>query len=320
MDDTDLDEAALESVVARYLELFEEQTGRPFPEDPTEQLERIDRRRVRIVDGEPRRRVPATSTRSAICSEPPSTSRAMVFGNLSEDSGTGVCFTRDPATGENVFYGDFLMNAQGEDVVAGIRLTEPLADLEQRSPASYRQLVKVRRLLERHYRDIQDIEFTIEHGTLYILQTRNGKTTAKAAIRIAVEMANERIITREEAVARITPEQVDHLLHPTFDPNAERRVIAKGLPASPGAVTGSVVFTPEEAKEQAAEGARVVLVREETSPEDVGGMHAAEGVLTATGGLTSHAAVVARGMGKCCVVGAGTCASTWTSAASVSAT
>jgi pyruvate,orthophosphate dikinase len=304
MDDTDLDEAALESVVARYLELFQEQTGRPFPQDPTEQLERS----IAAVFGSWMGNRACEYRRIHKIGDLLGTAvnvQSMVFGNLSEDSGTGVCFTRDPATGQNIFYGDFLMNAQGEDVVAGIRLTEPLADLEKRSPASYRQLVKVRRLLERHYGDIQDIEFTIERGTLYILQTRNGKTTAKAAIRIAVEMANERIITREEAVARITPEQVDQLLHPTFDPTAERRVIAKGLPASPGAVTGSVVFTAEEAKEKAAEGARLVLVREETSPEDVGGMYAAEGVLTATGGLTSHAAVVARGMGKCCVVGAG---------------
>ncbi len=301
--DSELSAEALEGVVERYLQTFEEGTGRPFPDDPYEQLERsvgavfgswmgnraVEYRRIHKIDS-------LLGTAVNV--------QSMVFGNLGADSGTGVCFTRDPATGEDVFYGEFLMNAQGEDVVAGIRTPEPLEELSEESPKAYKQLTRVRTMLERHYRDIQDIEFTIERGILYILQTRTGKTTARAAVRIAVEMAKKRFITRETAVARITPEQVDQLLHPQFDSRAERHVLTKGLPASPGAVSGEVVFTAEEAKERAAEGHKVILVRAETSPEDVGGMHAAQGILTATGGMTSHAAVVARGMGKCCVAGA----------------
>ena len=302
--DTELDADALERVVARYLKLFERLAKRPFPEDPEEQLLRsieavfgswmgdraVEYRRIHKIEG-------LLGTAVNV--------QSMVFGNLGPSSGTGVCFTRDPSTGEDVFYGEFLMNAQGEDVVAGIRTPQPLEGLAQASPKAYKQLTKVRTLLEKHYRDMQDIEFTIEDGTLYILQTRTGKRTARAAVRIAVEMAGKRLISRAEAVARIAPEELDRLLHPQFDPKAERDVIATGLPASPGAVCGEVVFTADDAKERAAQGADVILVRNETSPEDVGGMHAAEGILTATGGMTSHAAVVARGMGKCCVSGAG---------------
>ncbi len=302
--DADLDVPALERVVTRYLEVYREATGRPFPEDPAEQLERAieavfaswmgnraqEYRRIHKITG-----LLGTAV----------TVQSMVFGNLGADSGTGVCFTRDPATGENVFYGEFLMNAQGEDVVAGIRTPEPLADLKRDAPKPYAELEKVRRILERHYRNVQDIEFTIEAGRLYILQTRTGKMTARATVRTAVEMAGERLITKEDAVGRVTAAQLDQILHPMFDPKAPRRVIARGLPASPGAVCGKVVFHAEDAKRRAAAGEKVVLVRNETSPEDVGGMHAAQGILTATGGMTSHAAVVARGMGRCCIVGAG---------------
>lgn len=304
LDDTDLDAAALERVVSEYLKVFEEGTGHPFPDDPYEQLERsigavfgswMGKRAVEYREIHKIRGLLGTAV----------TVQSMVFGNLGEDSGTGVCFTRDPSTGENEFYGEFLMNAQGEDVVAGIRTPEPLHDLERHNAKAYRQLCRVRRELEKHYRSIQDIEFTIENGTLYLLQTRTGKTTPGAAVRIAVDMVKQRLITKEEAVARITPDQIDQILHPQFDPTAERNVLTKGIAASPGAVSGEVVFTAEDAKVQAQAGRPVIMVREETSPEDVGGMHAAEGILTATGGKTSHAAVVARGMGKCCIVGAG---------------
>ncbi|MHC5010354.1 MAG: pyruvate, phosphate dikinase [Planctomycetota bacterium] len=303
--DAALDAEALERVVARYLEAYADGTGEAFPEDPYEQLERsisavfgswmgaraVEYRRIHKI-----RDLVGTAVNVQV----------MVFGNLGPDSGTGVCFTRDPATGENVFYGEYLMNAQGEDVVAGIRTPEPLSGLSTARPNEYEELVGVRKRLEQHYRQIQDIEFTIEDGRLYILQTRVGKTTAAAAVRMAVEMVEEGLITRSDAVARLTAEQVDQLLHPQFDPQGERNVIAKGLPASPGAVSGKVVFTAEDAKERAATGDRVILVRNETSPEDVGGMDAAQGILTSTGGMTSHAAVVARGMGKCCIAGAGT--------------
>jgi len=303
-EDTDLDAAALGRVVAEYLQVFRDKTGRTFPDDPYEQLERsigavfgswmgkraVEYRQIHKIKG-------LLGTAVNV--------QSMVFGNLSEDSGTGVCFTRDPSTGENEFYGEFLMNAQGEDVVAGIRTPEPLRDLPKHNAKAYRQLCGVRKTLEEHYRSIQDIEFTIEDGTLYILQTRTGKTTPAAAVRIAVDMVKQRLITKEEAVSRITSEQIDQILHPQFDPNAERNVLTRGIAASPGAVSGAVVFTAEEAKAEAGAGRLVILVRDETSPEDVGGMHAAQGILTATGGKTSHAAVVARGMGRCCVVGAG---------------
>jgi pyruvate,orthophosphate dikinase len=243
--------------------------------------------------------------------------QSMVFGNMGETSATGVAFTRNPSTGEAALYGEFLINAQGEDVVAGIRtpqsitriareeMGEKAPSMEEALPEVFTELRGVVNQLERHYRDMQDIEFTVERGRLYMLQTRNGKRTAKAALRVAVDLANEGLITREEAVVRVEPASLDQLLHPTIDPGAERDVIAMGLPASPGAATGAIVFTAEDAEHRGAAGEAVILVREETSPEDIRGMDAARGVVTARGGMTSHAAVVARGMGRPCVSGAG---------------
>jgi len=229
--------------------------------------------------------------------------QAMVFGNMGSDCGTGVCFTRNPSTGKKEFYGEFLMNAQGEDVVAGIRTPLPLKKLSRRMPKAYKQLTALMTRLEKHYKDMQDMEFTIQNKVLYILQTRTGKRTAEAAVKIAVDMVNERLIPKKEAVNRVTPEQLDRLLHPHFDPKAKRNVIARGLPASPGAAVGQIVFTADVAEEWNKKGKKVILVRIETSPEDIGGMDAAEGILTERGGMTSHAAVVARGMGKCCIAG-----------------
>ena len=243
--------------------------------------------------------------------------QAMVFGNMGDTSATGVAFTRNPSTGEKRLYGEFLINAQGEDVVAGIRTPQEITEIarkeagsdkpsmENAMPAAFKELVRIYGVLEKHYRDMQDMEFTVEQGKLWMLQTRNGKRTAKAALRIAVELANEKLITRDEAVARIEPGSLDQLLHPTIDPKAERNVIATGLPASPGAASGEIVFSSDEATKLKADGKKVILVRVETSPEDIHGMHAAEGILTTRGGMTSHAAVVARGMGKPCVSGAG---------------
>ena len=241
----------------------------------------------------------------------------MVFGNMGETSATGVAFTRNPSTGEKRLYGEFLINAQGEDVVAGIRTPQEMTEaarkeagsdkpsMEKAMPKAFAELTGIYQVLEKHYRDMQDLEFTIEQGKLWMLQTRGGKRTAKAALRIAVELANEGLITKEEAVTRVEPASLDQLLHPTIDPKAERKVIATGLPASPGAASGEIVFTSDEASRLKAEGRKVILVRVETSPEDIHGMHAAEGILTTRGGMTSHAAVVARGMGKPCVSGAG---------------
>lgn len=241
--------------------------------------------------------------------------QGMVFGNMGDDCATGVAFTRDPATGANYFYGEYLVNAQGEDVVAGIRTPQPinrdnqldseLPSMEEVMPESYAQLVNIRSILEQHYQDMQDIEFTIEKGKLYMLQTRTGKRTAHAAIKIAVDMVKEGLITEKEAILRVDPDQLDQLLHPSLDPRADKQVLAKGLPASPGAASGMVVFNADEAEEQNRLKKKVILVRIETSPEDIHGMHAAQGILTARGGMTSHAAVVARGMGKCCVSGCG---------------
>src|SRR2546421_7475189 len=230
--------------------------------------------------------------------------QAMVFGNMGQDSGTGVAFTRNPSTGEKALFGEYLINAQGEDVVAGIRTPQPISQLQAELPAVYEQFVSITGLLERHYRDMQDVEFTIERGHLWMLQTRTGKRTGAASVRIAVDMVNEEVIDRSTAVARVSPEQLDQLLHPTVDPNTDAVVLATGLPASPGAAQGRVVFDPDEAEEMAREGAKVVLVRQETSPDDFHGMVAAQAIVTARGGQTSHAAVVARGMGKSCVCGA----------------
>jgi pyruvate,orthophosphate dikinase len=243
--------------------------------------------------------------------------QAMVFGNLGDDSATGVAFTRNPSTGESKLYGEFLINAQGEDVVAGIRTPQEISEearkdagsdkpsLEHTMPKAFAELQRIYGALEKHYRDMQDLEFTIEKGKLWMLQTRAGKRTAKAALRIAVELASEGLVTQEEAILRIDPASLDQLLHPTIDPKAERKIVANGLPASPGAASGEIVFTSEEAEDLKAQGQQGILVRVETSPEDIHGMHAAQGILTTRGGMTSHAAVVARGMGKPCVSGAG---------------
>src|SRR5439155_14488406 len=228
----------------------------------------------------------------------------MVFGNLGETSGTGVGFTRNPSTGENQFYGEYLTNAQGEDVVAGVRTPQPIERLEQHMPGVYRQLREITSRLERHYRDVQDFEFTIEEGRLFLLQTRTGKRTAQAAVKIAVDMVNEGLITPEEGVLRVEPSSLDQLLHPRLDPAAKATVITVGLAASPGAAVGRAVFDADTAADRGGRE-RVILVRRETTPDDIHGMDAAQGILTSTGGLTSHAAVVARGMGRPCVCGAG---------------
>ncbi|WP_174274780.1 pyruvate, phosphate dikinase [Sphingomonas bacterium] len=317
--DTDLTSEDLEALVDRYKALVEQQWGKPFPQDVHDQLwgavgavfgswqsERAKvYRRLHDIPG---------SWGTAV------NVQAMVFGNMGETSATGVAFTRDPSTGERAYYGEFLINAQGEDVVAGIRTPQYLtlaareragakaASMQEAMPAVYDELAKVFDLLETHYRDMQDIEFTVQQGKLWMLQTRAGKRTAKAALKIAVDMANEGLITREEAIGRVDPAALDQLLHPTLDPKAPRDVIAKGLPASPGAASGKAVFDADSAERMAAAGEAVILVRVETSPEDIHGMHAARGILTARGGMTSHAAVVARGMGRPCVSGVGSLA------------
>ena len=302
--DTDLTTEDLQEVVARYKNKIQEKTGREFPQDPVEQLfgsvnavfnSWNNYRAVRYRELNDIRGLIGTAVNI----------QTMVFGNLGEDSGTGVCFTRNPSTGEAKFYGEYLMNAQGEDVVAGIRTPKPVSALEDQMPEIYRQLVDTCNNVEKHYRDMQDMEFTIQQGKLYILQTRNGKRTAAAAVRIAVELVTEGMITKEEALLRVDPNQLNQLLHKQLDPIAkvQGEVIALGLPASPGAAVGEIVFTASEAYEKTQAGLDVILVRIETSPEDIDGMHSAKGILTARGGMTSHAAVVARGMGTCCVAG-----------------
>lgn len=313
--DNELPAEALEELVAAYKAIVRKELGRDFPDDPEEQLWGA----IGAVFGSwmnPRAQTYRKLHGISADMGTAVTVQAMVFGNMGEDCATGVAFTRNPSTGEKVVYGEYLVNAQGEDVVAGIRTPQPLSkamagpgaagsSMEERLPRSYAELVEVFERLERHYRDMQDIEFTVQKGRLYVLQTRTGKRTAAAALKIAVDMANEGLLSREEALLRIDPAALDQLLHPTLDPKAERRVIAKGLPASPGAVSGRVVMSAEEAERLAAAGEAVILVRIETSPDDIHGMHAARGILTARGGMTSHAAVVARGMGKPCVCGAG---------------
>jgi len=317
--DTELTADNLRALVKTYKGLVEEQWGKPFPQDVHDQLwgaigavfgswqsERAKvYRRLNDIPGD-------WGTAVNV--------QAMVFGNMGETSATGVAFTRDPATGERAYYGEFLINAQGEDVVAGIRTPQYLtlaarekagakaASMEEALPETYAELARVFDLLETHYRDMQDIEFTVQQGKLWMLQTRAGKRTAKAALKIAVDMANEGLISQDEAVLRVDPAALDQLLHPTLDPKAHRDVIAKGLPASPGAASGQVVFDADTAEKRAAAGDAVILVRVETSPEDIHGMHAAKGILTARGGMTSHAAVVARGMGRPCVSGVGSLA------------
>ena len=314
--DTDVTADDWVELVGRYKERVEEEHGSPFPQDPHEQLWGA----ISAVFGSWMNQRAITYRRLHAIPESWGTAvniQAMVFGNMGETSATGVAFTRNPSTGEKKLYGEFLINAQGEDVVAGIRTPQEITEaariesgsdkpsMEGAMPAAFKELTRIYGVLEKHYRDMQDLEFTVEQGKLWMLQTRGGKRTAKAALRIAVELANEGLITREEAVTRIEPSALDQLLHPTIDPAADRQVIATGLPASPGAASGEIVFSADEAEALKAQGRRVILVRVETSPEDIHGMHAAEGILTTRGGMTSHAAVVARGMGKPCVSGAG---------------
>jgi pyruvate,orthophosphate dikinase len=314
--DTDLTAQDWKELVQVFKRHVRQITGKDFPEDPKEQLwgaigavfgswmnkRAIEYRRINDIPAE-------WGTAVNV--------QAMVFGNMGADCATGVAFTRDPSTGEKRFFGEFLINAQGEDVVAGIRTPQPinligkqreksnLPSLEEEMPECYQDLVNIYQKLEKHYRDMQDIEFTIEKRKVWMLQTRNGKRTAQAAVKIAVDMLSEKLIERKEAILRVNPSQLDQLLHPALDPKAKKQVIATGLPASPGAASGKVVFSAEDAQHAHEKGEKVILVRLETSPEDIHGMHVAEGILTARGGMTSHAAVVARGMGKCCVTGCG---------------
>jgi pyruvate,orthophosphate dikinase len=301
--DTDLSAPQLEELVVRYKALVREQTGQHFPEDPEVQLWgaieavfnswNVDRAiAYRRVHGIPDYLATAVNV------------VAMVYGNLGNESGTGVAFTRNPSTGERTFFGEFLLNAQGEDVVAGTRTPVPIGEMEKLMPQAWRQLNDVQHRLEQHFRDMQDLEFTVERGRLFLLQTRTGKRTAAAAVRIAVDMVDEELIEHAEAVLRVDPRQLDQLLHPRIDPKAKPTLLARGLPASPGAASGRVVFLPEEAVAMAGKGEPAILVRRETSPDDFAGMVAARAVVTSRGGMTSHAAVVARGMGKTCVVGA----------------
>ncbi len=314
--DTELGAEDLRRLASEYLEIVRDSTGRAFPKDPHEQLwgavaavfrswQNERAKKYREIHGIP----DAWGTAVNV--------QAMVFGNMGDDCATGVAFTRNPSTGDRVFYGEYLKNAQGEDVVAGTRTPQPinkgsrsaesehLPTLERELPRAYKELLRVQQRLEKHYREMQDIEFTIERGKLWMLQTRTGKRTARAAVKIAVDMAKEGLISRETAVTRVAADSLEKLLHPTLDPNAERELIAKGLPASPGAAVGHIVLSADEAEARAKAGDKIVLVRIETSPDDIHGMHAAEGILTARGGMTSHAAVVARGMGKSCVAGCG---------------
>ena len=312
-EDTALSPEHWQQVVEEYKSMVAADIKRPFPQEPEEQLWGA----IGAVFGSWMN--PRANTYRRLHDIPANWGtavnvQAMVFGNMGADCATGVCFTRDPSTGEDIFYGEFLVNAQGEDVVAGIRTPQPLSKLrakpgevsmEEALPEVYQDLVRVRDVLERHYADMQDIEFTVQQQKLYMLQTRSGKRTAAAALRIAVEMAESGLIDRNEAVRRVSPSSLDQLLHPTLDPKARRTLISKGLPASPGAASGAVVFSADEAEMRAAKGESVILVRIETSPEDIHGMHAAQGIVTTRGGMTSHAAVVARGMGRPCVAGAG---------------
>ncbi|MDK2798653.1 MAG: pyruvate, orthophosphate dikinase [Clostridiales bacterium] len=304
--DTELDANDLKNMVERFKQLFKQEKGFDFPQEPREQLIEAVKAVFRSWDN-PRAIVYRRMNDIPGDWGTAVNVQAMAFGNMGNDSGTGVAFTRNPSTGEKKLYGEFLMNAQGEDVVAGIRTPQPISQLQEVMPEVYQQFVEIAEKLEKHYRDMQDMEFTIENRKLYMLQTRNGKRTAAAALKIAVDLVEEGMLTKEEAMLKVEPKQLDTLLHPTFEPKALKaaKVIAKGLPASPGAATGKVYFTAEEAVAATKAGNKVILVRLETSPEDIEGMAAAQGILTARGGMTSHAAVVARGMGTCCVAGCG---------------
>jgi pyruvate,orthophosphate dikinase len=303
--DTDLTASDLEKLVDEYKKIVKKDTGKDFPQDPIDQLwgainavfgswmcERaIKYRQIEDIKG-----LKGTAVNI----------QSMVFGNFGDDSGTGVCFSRDPSTGVNEFYGEYLMNAQGEDVVAGIRTPERISTLEKKNPAIYKQLVGIKNRLEKYFKDMQDMEFTVQQGELFILQTRNGKRAGTAAVRCAVDMVNEGLIDKKAAILRVTPGHLDQLLHPMIDSKAakDKKALTKGLNASPGAATGRIVFNAKDAEAWNARGEHVLLVRKETSPEDIGGMVVSQGILTSTGGMTSHAAVVARGMGTPCVAGA----------------
>ena len=304
--DTELTTEHLKAIVEEFKAIYKAEVKEDFPQEPKKQLmlavEAVFRswnnpRAIvyRKLNDIPNNLGTAVNVQS------------MVFGNMGDNSGTGVAFTRDPATGENKLLGEYLINAQGEDVVAGIRTPQKIATLENIMPDIYKQFVETADKLEKHYRDMQDIEFTIEKGKLFLLQTRNGKRTAKSAINVAVDLVNEGLITKEEAIMRVEPNQLDQLLHPKFEDKSlkEAKVLAKGLPASPGAASGKIYFTADDVVEASKDGTETILVRQETSPEDIEGMVSAQGILTARGGMTSHAAVVARGMGKCCVAGCG---------------
>jgi pyruvate, orthophosphate dikinase len=302
-DDTALDARDLVRLVDAYKTIVRSHTGAEFPQEPLSQLH-MAVRAVFLSWENPRAQFYRKLNGISGLAGTAVTVQAMVFGNMGEDSGTGVVFSRNPATGEKCLFGEFLMNAQGEDVVAGIRTPEPIAGLRAKDATVAAELERVAALLEAHYGDMQDIEFTVERGRLFLLQTRNGKRSARAAVKVAVDLVAEGVLDRNAALLRVDPKSLDQLLHPQIDPAAARVEIAKGLPASPGAASGAVVFSADAAEQAAAAGRKVILVRRETSPEDIHGMHAAEGILTALGGMTSHAAVVARGMGKCCVSGA----------------
>ena len=304
--DTELTADDLKEVVIRYKDIYKREMGKDFPDNPFDQL-------IAAVEAVFRSWENPRAIVYRRLNDIPSdwgtavNVQSMVFGNMGDNSGTGVAFTRDPATGNNKIYGEYLINAQGEDVVAGIRTPQPISKLEEDLPQCYKEFMDIAHRLENHYRDMQDMEFTIEQGKLYFLQTRNGKRTAQAALKIAVDLVDEGLLSKEEAILKVEPKQLDSLLHPTFDTDELKKstVIAKGLPASPGAGCGKVYFTAEDAKFAADRGEKVVLVRLETSPEDIEGMVVSEGILTVRGGMTSHAAVVARGMGTCCVAGCG---------------
>ncbi len=304
--DVELDAADLKELAMQFKAEYKAKIGSDFPSDPKEQLIGAIKAVFRSWDN-PRANVYRRDNDIPYSWGTAVNVQSMAFGNMGDDCGTGVAFTRDPATGEKKLMGEFLTNAQGEDVVAGVRTPMPIAEMAEKFPAAYDEFVKVCNILEDHYRDMQDMEFTVEHGKLYMLQCRNGKRTAPAALKIACDLVDEGMISEQQAVAMIDPRNLDTLLHPQFDPKALKATepVGKALPASPGAACGKIVFTAEDAKEWAARGEKVVLVRLETSPEDIEGMKAAQGILTVRGGMTSHAAVVARGMGKCCVSGCG---------------
>ncbi|MDR2518686.1 MAG: pyruvate, phosphate dikinase, partial [Spirochaetaceae bacterium] len=303
--DTQLGERELEALVGAYKEIVRKHTGKDFPQDPMEQLWGA----VNAVFGSWMNERAITYRQNSGIKNIKGTAvnvQSMVFGNFGDDSGTGVCFSRDPSTGENVFYGEYLMNAQGEDVVAGIRTPEKISALEKENKPIYDELIQVRKKLEEHFRDMQDMEFTVQQGKLFLLQTRNGKRSGAAAVKAAIDMVEEKLIDKKTAVFRVGPEHLDQLLHPHIDPDAlkSNAPLTQGLNASPGAAAGRIVFSAKDAEEWRGRGERVLLVRQETSPEDIGGMIASQGILTSTGGMTSHAAVVARGMGTPCIAGA----------------